>query len=259
MFIDNPMRNAIAVGLFMLSIRFIIEKDLRKYLLMILLATSFHASAVFMIPMYWLLDKRVSTKLYVILFLLINILFINRQLLVDIIVSIFSFVPFFNEKVITYFLMESVFVEGKVFSFGMVWHICLFILLLIYKESVIDRIGEKYGTLVYNSAMIYLLLVRMALSIPIFMRIQLYFAVYFCICAGLLILCFEWRSRLLYICMLFLVSSYICLDKITSSARYIPYSNVVEYAFKGEFPSYSQRFYYNIKHSPYTQEVDLSD
>lgn len=257
LFIDNPMRNAIAAGIFMLSLNCIIDKKFWRYFLTCLLAASFHATALLMIPFYWLLNKRVKTITYVILFLVINILFINRQLLIDIIVYVFGFIPFFNDKVVSYFLMDSVFIEGKVFSFGLIWHTALFILLLIYRDPVINRIGERYGTLAYNSAMIYLLLFRLALSIPLAMRFQLYFSVCFCICVGLLVLCFEWRSRLMYVCVLGMVSLYICIDSVTSTARYIPYSNILEYALKGDNPSFSTRFFYNIKHSPYTKEIDV--
>lgn len=256
-FIDNPMRNAIAMGIYMLSFRYVLDQKFWKYLLVCILAASFHATALFMIPFYWLLNKKVRNGVYIVLFVIINIIFLDRQLLVDLIVNIFGFIPFFNEKVVSYFLFESESTEGKILSFGMIWHLLLFVLLLIYKDTVINRIGDRYGNLAFNCAIIYLLMFRLALTIPLVMRIQLYFSVCFCVCVGLLVLCFEWRSRLIYLSILTMVSLYICFDKITSSARYVPYSNVIEYALKGENPSFSVRYYYNIKHSPYTKEIDV--
>lgn len=61
----------------------------------------------------------------------------------------------------------------------------------------------------------------------------------------------------MYVCVLGMVSLYICIDSVTSTARYIPYSNILEYALKGDNPSFSTRFFYNIKHSPYTKEIDV--
>lgn len=257
LFIDNPMRNAIAVGLFLLSVKYILSREVWKFLLVILLATSFHATAIFAIPMYWLGVKDISRKIYIILFLAINILFINREILFNVIVLLFGFVPYFSEKVITYFLLDSVYVQGSVFSFGMLWHMALFVLMMVYKDTIIEKIGNRYGVLCYNFAIIYLMLVRCALSVPVFMRIQLYYSVFFCICVALLAFSFDWRSRVMYVAVIFLVASYTCYDRTTGSARYVPYTNLVQNVFKDTNPSFSYRFYYNIKHSPYVKEIDI--
>lgn len=42
---------------------------------------------------------------------------------------------------------------------------------------------------------------------------------------------------------------------ITSSHKYIPYSNYVWSKFKGEELDYNYRSIYNVKHSPYTKEM----
>ena len=138
----------------------------------------------------------------------------------------------------------------------MIWQIGLFVLMLCYRERITEQIGGDKGRFVFNAAMVYFLLLRLAMTVNMFVRFQLYFSVFLAIATGILIVSFEYRSRVAFIGILCLVSLYICTDKITGSARYVPYSNYVVYSLKGEHPSYSIRYYYNIKHSPYTVDVD---
>ena len=48
-----------------------------------------------------------------------------------------------------------------------------------------------------------------------------------------------------------LVLAIIGYSRIFSTYRYIPYTNYLTYALKGEFPSYSYRSAYNHNNSPY--------
>ena len=51
-FIDNPLRNCIAVGVFMLSTKYILEHKFWKFFWMTLLAASFHVTALFLLFLY---------------------------------------------------------------------------------------------------------------------------------------------------------------------------------------------------------------
>lgn len=254
--IDNPMRNCIAVAIFIASVKFIIEHKFWKFLICMLLAASFHFSALIMVLFYPLLNRDIRTWVYVSLFVVINVVFANRELLVELLTLFLGKIPFVQEKVIKYLLMDSVFAQGKLISFGMIWQIGLFVLMLCYRERITERIGGEKGRFVFNAAMAYMLLLRFAMTIRMFVRLQLYFSVFLAIATGLLIISFEFRSRVAFIGLLCLVSLYICTDKITGSARYVPYSNYIVYSIKGDHPSYSVRYYYNIKNSPFTDAVD---
>lgn len=257
LFIDNPMRNLIAIGIFIISFRYVIEKNFWKFFFLMLLAASFHFSAFIIIFSYPILTRNIKTWIYVVSFILINILFIDREFLVSIITSVFGMIPYLQNKIITYILLDSVFAQGKALSVGMLWQTMLFVLLLVYRERIIKQFNNDSGIFVYNASMCFLLLMRFAMSIEMFVRLQLYFSVFFSIAVGLVILSFNYKSRLLFVSLLFLMSVYVCTEKITKSSRYVPYSNCIEYALIGDYPSYSKRFMYNIKNSPYTNEIDF--
>lgn len=256
-FVDNPMRNCIAVGIFLISAKYIVEHRFWPFFFLILLAACFHLSALIIIPLYPLLNKDVKKMVYVVLYVVINALFWNRDLIINMVSGLASLlgIPYLNSKVITYFLMDSDYVQGEVFSLMLIWQTLLFFLLICYKERIVKALGDK-GLFAFNCSMVYFLLVRFVTSIQVLMRLQLFFSVYVCVCIGLIILSFEWRSRVLYMSLLFAISIYLCVEKTTATGRYIPYSNVIEYALKGENPSFSARFYYNMKHSPYTTDID---
>lgn len=249
-FIDNPMRNCIAVGIFMLSTKYIIEQRFWPFFFLTLLAALFHVSVLFVIPLFFVFNKDVKKSVYIILYFGINLLFWNRNLIIDFFISAVGRIPYAQTKVITYFLLDSAYSQGEIFSLMLIWQTFLFVLLVLNKEKIISALGDK-GMFVFNCSMFYFLLVRFATSIQVLMRLQLYFSVYVCVCVGLLILSFEWRLRLSYTIVLFVISLYICFNKITATYVYVPYSNIVEYALKGERPSYSTRFKYNYKYSPY--------
>ena len=255
--IDNPMRNCIAVGIFIYSVSFVIEHKFWKFLLCMLLAASFHFSALLIIFFYPLLNRNIKTWVYVVLFIVVNFIFADREILVGMLTFVFGKIPFFQNKVFSYLVMDSAFAQGKLFSFGMVWQIFLFVLMACYRERITGQIGGEKGQFVFNAAMAYMLLLRFAMTIDIFSRFQLYFTAFLAIAIGLLILSFDLRSRILYMCLLFAVACYASYDRITSSARYVPYTNYLDYALKGEFPSYSKRYYYNMDHSPFTNEIDF--
>ncbi|AQS95114.1 hypothetical protein BXQ17_13965 [Polaribacter sp. BM10] len=62
----NTMRQWVAVAVFAYSLKFIIKKQIYKYMLCMLLAVLMHKSAFLIIPLYFILNKKISLKLYTI-------------------------------------------------------------------------------------------------------------------------------------------------------------------------------------------------
>lgn len=60
-FCFSGMRQAIAIGICAIAYNFALEKNMAKYLVMILLASTFHFSAIIFLPVYWL-EKIPFTK-----------------------------------------------------------------------------------------------------------------------------------------------------------------------------------------------------
>lgn len=56
------IRSSVAYAMCIYSIRFVEKKDIKKFIIMIVLATGFHFSAIVFIPAYWLYHMKFNTK-----------------------------------------------------------------------------------------------------------------------------------------------------------------------------------------------------
>lgn len=58
------MRQGLAIAISYSGLRYIKERNLKKYLLIIILALMFHVTAIFMLPLYWIGKREFSRKTY---------------------------------------------------------------------------------------------------------------------------------------------------------------------------------------------------
>lgn len=247
LFIDNPMRNLIAASISVFAFKYLLERKPIPYFSIVILAMTFHATACVMIPAYFFLHKNLSTKKIVILYAIINILFANRTLLTLIICNIFGFIPYVEGKINSYIETSNVEGGGRTISLGFIIFFTFFVLLCIYKNQIYKM---KNGIFIWNGAITFLLLYRLATTIEVFMRFQIYYVLFFVAGISILTSFFTERSKKIYITYL-LGLAIIGSSQIFATWRYLPYTNYLTYALKGEFPSYSFRSAYNPNNSPY--------
>lgn len=247
LFIDNPMRNLIAVSISLYAVRFLLERKPIHYFIIVIIAMTFHMSACIMIPAYFYMNKDLSTKKIIILYIAINVLFANRALLALIISNVFGSIPYVAGKISSYIESSNTEGGGRVISLGFIIFFTFFILLCFYKSQIYKM---KNGKIIWNGAITFLILYRLATTIEVFMRFQLYYMIFFVAGISYLTVFFTERSKKIYISYL-LGLSVIGSNQIFSTWRYLPYTNYLTYAVKGEFPSYSFRSAYNPNNSPY--------
>lgn len=247
LFIDNPMRNLIAVSISIFAFKYLLERKPIPYFTIVILAMTFHTTACVMIPAYFFLHKKLSTKKIVMLYAVINIVFANRTLLTLIISNIFGFIPYVEGKINSYIETSNVEGGGRTISLGFIIFFTFFVLLCIYKNQIYKM---KNGISIWNGAITFLLLYRLATTIEVFMRFQIYYVLFFVAGISILTSFFTERSKKIYITYM-LGLAIIGSSQIFATWRYIPYTNYLTYTLKGEFPSYSFRSAYNPNNSPY--------
>lgn len=59
----NTVRGVMAACIWSLSLQYVVKKDFKRYLLVVLIASLFHTLAIIMIPFYFILDKRPNAKM----------------------------------------------------------------------------------------------------------------------------------------------------------------------------------------------------
>ena len=248
LFIDNPARNAIAVGIFLLSFKYLINRSLIKYLLFTLLAMSFHASAIIMIPLYYLANKGIKTNSLIISFVFINIIFSSQEVLRALITFFFSKLPYIDGMIIRA-LENSDTVSGTLISFGLLLHTFLFFILLSYRNSIVNNL--KFGKQIFNLAILYPFFFRMALTMQPLARFQLFLAVFFVIAIISIVYFLNKEYKKNYIFFLLIISLIAC--KNVMSYKYVPYTNYLTYVFSNEYPPYEYRDSFNTDNTPYGQ------
>lgn len=79
----NQIRQFLAVAIFAYSLRYIYNKNIFKYIVFIVLASTIHTTVLLMLPLYFILNKKVSISLYII-YLIGVFLFLQ---IVDLVIS----------------------------------------------------------------------------------------------------------------------------------------------------------------------------
>lgn len=244
LFIDNPMRNLIAVAIILYAFKCLINRDFVKFLAFILLASSFHITALILIPLFFLLLKRVQTKIYLILMLCLMIFFSN-DFIVNLLLNITGF-GYIEQKIVTY--VDSEDGGGQVFSAKMFINLFFFLLLLWKREKI-----EAYpnGLFLLNTSLFFVLFYRVGLGMHILYRFQLYFCLPYCIGVVLLIRTFTTRSHFIYAIFILFLS--FAGSTAVRTWKYVPYTNYLCYLY--DSLSFDYRDSYNKRHTPYLDTI----
>jgi hypothetical protein len=157
-------RNSISLSLFLLSLNFLSQRNFKKYLLLNLIGSCFHYSALLFIPLYFLLNKKIPKKIIWLLFIIANFVFLLKikwitYILGDL-VSIIN-ISAISDKLIAYYTGSSAsFTIGyfeRIFTF--------FFFTYFYKDLVLK---EKFNNIFYNIFLLFFLCVFTLSEIGVF-------------------------------------------------------------------------------------------
>ena len=164
---NNILRQAISSSIFLYSIKFITEKNPVKYILYILLAGSFHYSALFLLPLYYV--NKVSINKYVFIVAAAFAFIIPRsESSLNVILTQIFHLPYYSHYVFTEFALQG----EKNTGLGLIVKTLLGLILIL------NRPGEsesKEVNVYYNLFIIGFLLIPFANKIAVFDRIIYYF------------------------------------------------------------------------------------
>lgn len=148
----NLLRNMKSILLFLYSLKFIQEKKISKYILCNIIGVFFHQTSLLYLPLYFFLGKKISRKIVILYFIIINIIYLLQiPLCQPIILGIVEFLggDIMLRKAIYYF---STNVEYGL-TFAYIERILTFILLLIYYNKLMSN---KTNVLFINMFLLYI-------------------------------------------------------------------------------------------------------
>ena len=150
------IRQATAVALCFFALQYIQDRKIWKYMLIIVLACTFHRVAALMIPLYFLLDRKLPVWVYAAavgvgaLLMLIGIPWIQKIFL-----AVAGLLGDNYAKKAEYYTDNALFAVGRGLSIGFVLNLAILAVVLYFK----DKLDElPYGTIMLNMFALSLLL-----------------------------------------------------------------------------------------------------
>lgn len=161
----SAMRQSIAISLFIISIPYIFNRQLIRFVLCILIAYLFHRSAFILLPLYLLgyLNWKINT--------------VTAAIIVSVFISLFLFgkffLPYLNKLITNNFEKYEVYQGGAAIGtgLGVIYFSAVFILVLYY-----ERFQHKETAVVFKIAIISFLFLPLGLLVQMIGRVGMYLA-----------------------------------------------------------------------------------
>lgn len=226
------IRQATAVAMCFFALQYIKPHKIVPYMLMIVLACTFHRVAALMIPLYFLLDRRISTWVYV---TVISVGAVLMLIGVPWIQTIFLTVAGwlgenYTEKAEMY-VENAMFAVNRGLSIGFILNLLILVAVMIFKKRI-DAL--PYGTIMLNMFALSLVLYYYCFElIEVSNRVRLFFFIGVIALLPMVLevmpLFLERLAGLAVIALYcFSFSRFIFLE-MPQAAAYNPYQNYIEY------------------------------
>jgi len=156
----NGVRQFVAMGIFLFSIKFIIERNFKVYLLLIIFASLFHYSILFVAPVYFIPFQKLYNQKFWIISFFVSLFFANTPFLVNGLQNIYIHIT--NDFPLLS-MYEKYFSNGKyearniALGFGYVFRQLILIIILIFSKSIIKKYPQTkvYFILYFSGAIIF--------------------------------------------------------------------------------------------------------
>ncbi len=185
----NLVRQFIAMGIFLFALRYVTSRSLFKYILMIMLASFFHYSAIILLLVYFLPFKKMYNQYVWAGIFIVTLLLSGNQTLIESFLNALFYVTGQYELAAvyhTYFLSES-FLRG-VDSVGLGFYFSVvmsFVILYFSKEIIVKYPNSKQyfilffiGVVIFNMFYMFMIIVRINNYFMILKSILLALTVY---------------------------------------------------------------------------------
>ncbi|MDM1139255.1 EpsG family protein [Empedobacter sp. R132-2] len=248
--IDNPLRNLIAIVVFLLSIVFFEKKKFFYFFLCGALAVSFHKSALLIFLVMPLLN--LSLKRYSRILLIVSIVLLVlgvSGLFISIFTLVSESIPFFNKFSDSYLSEENEYIIRSSLNMKSILFLLFFTFVIVVKKNKFKEDSD----LLYKLFLMYAVLFIITIFVPIFERFTFYFFPFFVIIFIKSSKHLKPSNVLNFFAILILTIVFNTHTLIMNKVVYLPYSNYLNYIFENK-PSYQYRINYNQKNSPANQK-----
>lgn len=149
----NLYRNSKAIILFLLSIKYIKEKDICKYLFFNIIGCFFHITSLIYLPLYFILNKKINLKIIWMLFIIGNVIYLFQiPYIKNVILIVTSYIGGRLDALVNFYFSSSHHSENYGITIGYIERTFSFILWAILYR----RYSNNFSTIYSNLFLIYL-------------------------------------------------------------------------------------------------------
>lgn len=174
--LEPTVRQFLATSIITFGYKYIEEKNLKKYLLCIILAMQFHISAILGVCIYFLENFNITIKKVILLLiffpLLIKIIPTGIEIVSNFIPEIQKYNKYFTSDYFRY---------GVSISRSLLGNIYHFVLMILYLYFIFFSNAKKQKNYIKNMAIVYILIEYFKNILPILDRLESYFILGFAI------------------------------------------------------------------------------
>ncbi|MBN2650319.1 MAG: EpsG family protein [Prolixibacteraceae bacterium] len=236
-FVDNPLRFMLALGVIVLSYKYLLTRKIIPYFILVSIATLFHISSAIMLIAYMgshliITKKWITILLYITIFILLT-----PSLLGGLIEQYVT--PYFLS--LEYYIAKVPEKDFNYFSIGRIVYL-IFFLIVVIKRDVIQRFNN-YGEIFYKFTILFFYISLLS-RIPTLFRLSIFFAPFLYLSISIILISqFQFKVIIKYFVISYFIFSPI--KDIYNSWVYIPYSNYFISLIKNDLHSYEYRKNFN--------------
>ncbi|MBO4249690.1 MAG: EpsG family protein [Paludibacteraceae bacterium] len=226
------IRQAVAVALCFFALQYIQPRKIVPYLLLVLLACTFHRVAVLMIPLYFLLNRKVPVWLYLtVIGIGAAMMLANVPWIKNIFLTVAGWLgENYEEKAETY-VENALFAVNRGLSVGFVLNLLIFIVVMFFKRKI-DEL--PHGTVMLNMFALSLVLYYYCFElVEMSNRVRLFFLIGIIALLPMVLevlpLFLERLAGLVVIALYCFSFSRAIFLELPQAAAYNPYQNYIEY------------------------------
>lgn len=161
---NNAVRQGVAMSIFLFSIKFLEERKGLKYLVCILLATSFHYTAFILLFLYPFKNIRL-TSLHWVIIIIIACAIQSTGILRSNFFNILNIIPYYSDG----YMLDERFIEDVPVGIGYVYRVCLILIVAFYLPNFNHK-HQLYAQLFLLGGILYIL----SWGLHLFERIAFY-------------------------------------------------------------------------------------
>ncbi|WP_322387298.1 EpsG family protein [Clostridium perfringens] len=214
----NGIRQWIAASILFFGTKYLLERKFLKYFIIVFIASTFHQTALIMLPVYFLVNHKFKSLKTIILILIGGVIFILYKPFTDLLMQLLEGTKFFNDY------NETIGVSGNGANFLRVVVASIPVILSYIMYNSVNKSTDNKIDILINLSLINCLFMLLGTRHWIFARFLMYFEPYNLILYPLILIKFDKKNiKLIYYLLIVFYLLFCILILKSGDSNIVPY------------------------------------